>query len=90
MPINFSTCEHKCWCYFCHKEIVECQEYLRFDFHGYRQNERVNICFRCLIEIGKMMNNKTKIKIFEKLEKLTPKERKEKLKLIKFLGKGLK
>jgi len=36
------------------------------------------------------MNNKTKIKIFEKLEKLTPKERKEKLKLIKFLGKGLK
>jgi len=81
---NITECEHICWCNNCKSPIVEGQKYFRFDFNAFRNNKRLNICHNCLIQIGELM--KKDKKTFDKLAKLTPKERREKLKLTKFLG----
>jgi len=77
-------CEHRCWCEFCKKPVIEGTKFFRYDFSAYLRGKRLNICYKCLIEIGEIV--KKDKKTFEKLEKMTPKERKEKLKLTKFLG----
>ena len=81
---NLRECENKCWCMFCQNPIIEGTKYFRYDFLAFRSSKRLNICYRCLLEIGEII--KKDKKMFESLEKLTPKERKEKLKLTKFLG----
>jgi len=77
MEINM--CENKCWCSICKNSIVVGQDFLV----DYAYRSRTNVCFRCLIKWGDEV--KKGKKSFEKLEKMTPKERREKVKLIKGL-----
>ena len=77
---NLEICEHKCWCKLCKKPIIEGTKFLIFT--AYRL--RINICYKCLIEIGDLVSKEKET--FDCLSKMPTKERKEKLKLTKFLG----
>jgi hypothetical protein len=77
------TCMNVCWCKCCGEKIVEGQDYFRYNYRDGKFPARLNICYKCIISLSKEFKDKKKE--FEALEKMSPKERKGKLILIKAL-----
>jgi hypothetical protein len=80
---EMEICQNKCRCKFCEKEIIVGTKFFRYDFISPRKNERLNICYKCLKEMAKAVEGEEEIE--KSLMKMTPKERKERINLIRGL-----
>ena len=78
-------CEFACGCSMCGEAIIRGTKFFYDERKSYHANHRINVCYKCLIKLGKEIEKEEKY--FDELVAMKPKERNEKLKMIKGLMK---
>jgi len=78
------TCSNRCWCSECSKEIYPQEKFYLLTYGGGRHSGRLNICFKCLIKMGKECEADKEY--WEMVEQMPKEKRNKHLKVMKGLS----